>query len=46
MSKGKIKREGERRKEKPRNRILTIETKMMVIRGKAGGGMGEISEGD
>jgi len=33
-------------KEKPKNRLLTIGNKLMVIRGEVGGEMGEIVEGD
>lgn len=41
MNKGK-----KRESEKPRNRFLTLESKLMVIRGEEGGGMGDIGEGD
>jgi len=37
-------REKERERAKPRNRILTIENKLMVTRGEVSGG-GEIGEG-
>ena len=33
-------------RDKPRNRLLTIENKLMDTRGEVGGGMGEIGEGD
>ena len=39
MSKGE-------KKDKPRNRPLTIENKLMVTRGKVGEGVGEIDDGD
>ena len=35
-----------KKREKPKNRPLTIENKLMVTRGEVGGGMGEISDGD
>ena len=41
MSKGE-----KRERDKPRNRLLTIENKLMVTRGEVGGGMGEIGDGD
>ena len=31
---------------KPRNRLLNIENKLTVTRGEAGGGTGEIGDGD
>ena len=38
---------GERRERgKLRNRLLTIENKLMVTRREVGGGMGELSDGD
>ena len=40
MSKGKKERD------KPRNRLLTIEDKQMISRGEVGRGMDEIGEGD
>ena len=40
----KRQRHGER--EKPRNRLFTIENKWIITRGKEGEGMGEIGEGD
>ena len=43
-SKGK--RERERESRKPRNRLLTIENKLMVTRGEVSRGMGEIGGGD
>ena len=36
----------ERERGKPRNGLLTIENKLMVIRGDVGGEMGEIGDGD
>ena len=39
MSKGKKKRE------KPRNRLLTIAKKLMLTRGEVGGEMGKIGDG-
>ena len=36
----------EKERGKPRNRLLTIENKLMVTRGEVGGGMGEIGDGD
>ena len=36
----------EREREKPRNRPLTVENKLMVTRGEVGGGTGEIGDGD
>ena len=35
-----------KKEDKPKNRLLTIENKLMVTRGEVGGGMGEIGEGD
>ena len=43
MSKGKNKK---RERDKPRNRLLTIENKLMVTRGEEGGEIGEIGDGD
>ena len=40
------KRGGEREREKPRNRLLTIESKLMVTRRKEGQGVGKIDDGD
>ena len=37
---------GEKKGDKPRNRLLTIENKLMVTREEVGGGMGEIGDGD
>ena len=45
MSKGK-KKGREREGDKPRNRLLTIDNKLVVTRGKVGGKMGEIGDGD
>ena len=39
-------KEKKREKGKPRNRVLTIESKQIVTRGEAGGGMGSIVDGD
>ena len=39
-------KEREREREKPTNRLLTIENKLMVARGEQGGGMGEMCDGD
>ena len=36
----------QRKRDKPRNRFLTIENKLMVTRGEVGGEMGEIGDGD
>jgi len=38
--------EQRKKREKPRNRLLTIENKLVVIREKGGKGMGEIDHGD
>ena len=35
-----------RDKYKPRNRLLTIENKLVFTRGEVGGSMGEIGDGD
>ena len=35
-----------RRKNETKNRLLTIENKLVVIRGEVGGGIDEIGEGD
>ena len=39
-------REKKREGGKPRNRLLTIENKLRVTRGKVGGGMGETGDGN
>ena len=44
MSKGKKERERERGK--PKNRLLTTENMLIVTRGEADGEMGEIGDGD
>lgn len=36
----------EKERDKPRNRPLTIENKLIVIKGEVGGGMREIDDGD
>ena len=36
----------EKKRHKQKNRLLTIENKLMVARGDVVGGMGEIGEGD
>ena len=36
----------QRKKSKPKNRLLTIENKLMVTRREVGGGMDETGEGD
>ena len=33
-------------RDKPKNRLLTVENKLMVVTGNVGEGMGEITEGD
>ena len=38
--------EHRKKRERPRNRHLTTETKLMVATGKVGGGMCEIGDGD
>jgi len=45
MRKGK-KRKREIERDKPRNKLLTTENKLMVTRGEVSGGMGEIGDGD
>ena len=35
-----------KKRDKSRNRLLTIENKLMVTRGEVGGGMGETGDGD
>ena len=35
-----------KKREKPRNRLLTIENKLMVIIGEVGRGIGKIGDGD
>jgi len=35
-----------KKRSKPRNRLSTVENKLMVTRGKVGGMMGEIGGGD
>ena len=45
-NKTKEQSEKERQTAKPRNRLLTIEIKLMVTRREVGGEMGEIGEGD
>ena len=37
---------GKRERDKPRNRLLTTENKLMVTKREVGGGMGEKSDGD
>jgi len=37
---------GKKKRSKPRNRLLTVENKLIVARGEVGGWMGEIDEGD
>ena len=41
MSKGK-----KRERDKPRNRLVTVENTLMFTRGEVGGGMGKIGKGD
>ena len=36
----------EKKRHKPRNRLLTIEDKLTVTREEEGGGMGELGDGD
>ena len=36
----------ERKRSKPKTKLLTIKNKLMVTRGEVGGGMDETSEGD
>ena len=36
----------ERERDKPRNRLLTIENTLLVTRGEVGKGVGEIGDGD
>ena len=38
--------EHRKKRDKPRNRLLTIESKLMVTRGEAGRRMDEMREGD
>ena len=39
-------REEKGEREKPEHRLLTTENKLMVTRGEAGSGMGEMGDGD
>ena len=39
-------REGKRKRERSRKRLLSMENKVMVTRGKVGRCMGEIGDGD
>ena len=39
-------RGGKEKRGKPRNRLLTIENKLLVTRKEVGGGMCEIGDGD
>ena len=36
----------EKKREEPKNRLLTIENKLVVARGEVSGGMGEIGKDD